>query len=101
MRAGAGTVSELAVVELPAILEPFPHDEHDEQLHNSEALVAAGGAIVVRDEDATADVVGPILEERLDDRAVLAAMRKGMRESARPQAAAELAAWVLELAGAA
>lgn len=100
-RAGAGTVSELAVVELPAVLVPFPFDEHDEQLHNSEPLVAAGGAVVVRDADADADVVGPILEARIDDPAALDAMRKGMRERARPRAAADLAAWVLELAGAA
>lgn len=97
-RAGAGTVAELAVVELPSILVPFPHDEHDEQVHNAEPLVASGGALLVRDHDATADHVGPLLEERLADRALLDAMSKGMRASARPQAAADLAAWVLELA---
>ena len=98
MRSGAGTVSELAVAELPSLLVPFPHDEHDEQLHNTEPLVAAGGAIVVRDEDATADVVAPLIEERLDDRAMLASMGKGMRDTARPNAAGDLAAWALELA---
>lgn len=97
-RAGAGTVSELAIVGLPAILVPFPNDEHDEQFHNAQALVGSGGAIVVRDHDATPEVVGPIIEQRLDDRALLDAMSKGMRESARPNAAVDLAAWALELA---
>lgn len=97
-RAGAGTVSELAIVALPSVLVPFPHDEHDEQLHNAQSLVAAGGAIVVRDRDATPDIVGPMIEERLADPALLDAMGKGMHESARPNAAADLATWALELA---
>jgi UDP-N-acetylglucosamine--N-acetylmuramyl-(pentapeptide) pyrophosphoryl-undecaprenol N-acetylglucosamine transferase len=97
-RAGAGTVAELAVVELPSVLVPFPHDEHDEQVHNAEPLVASGGALLVRDHEATADHVGPLLEERMADPALLAAMAKGMRDSARPHAAADLAAWALDLA---
>jgi UDP-N-acetylglucosamine--N-acetylmuramyl-(pentapeptide) pyrophosphoryl-undecaprenol N-acetylglucosamine transferase len=97
-RSGAGTVAELAVVELPAILVPFPHDEHDEQVHNAEPLVHSGGALLVRDHEATAEIVGPMLEERLSDPARLAAMAKGMRASARPSAAADLAAWALDLA---
>jgi UDP-N-acetylglucosamine--N-acetylmuramyl-(pentapeptide) pyrophosphoryl-undecaprenol N-acetylglucosamine transferase len=97
-RAGAGTVAELAVVELPSVLVPFPHDEHDEQVHNAEPLVQSGGALLVRDHEATADRVGPLLEERLADPALLASMAKGMRDSARPNAAADLATWTLELA---
>jgi UDP-N-acetylglucosamine--N-acetylmuramyl-(pentapeptide) pyrophosphoryl-undecaprenol N-acetylglucosamine transferase len=98
MRSGAATVAELAVVGLPALLVPFPHDEHQEQVHNAEPLVSAGGALLVRDADATASNVGPMIEERLADAGLLAAMGKGMRETARPEAAAELAAWALELA---
>ncbi len=98
-RAGAGTLAELAVVGLPSILVPLPHHEHDEQAHNAEPLVRAGGALMVRDHEATADVVGPLIEERLDDPTLLEAMRRGMHASARPQAAADLAAWLLELAG--
>jgi len=97
-RSGAGTVSELAVVELPAILVPFPHDEHDEQVHNAEPLVRSGGALLVRDHEATAAVIGPLVEERVADRSLLDDMRKGMRENARPHAADDLAAWALELA---
>lgn len=98
MRSGAATVAELAIVGLPAVLVPFPFDEHDEQLHNAKPLVDAGGALLVRDDDAVADTVGPMLEERLADPAMLATMAKGMREQARPEAAAALAQWVLELA---
>jgi len=97
-RAGAGTVSELAAVGLPSVLVPVPVLEHDEQTHNAQPLVAAGGALLVRDDAATADAVGPLLEELLADRDRLASMRAALLESARPDAARELARWVLELA---
>lgn len=97
-RSGAGTVAELAVVGLPAVLVPFPHDEHDEQVHNARPLVDAGGALLVRDHEATAEHVGPLLETRLDDRSQLAAMRDAASSAARPRAADDLAAWALELA---
>lgn len=99
-RAGAGTVSELAAVGLPAILVPLPHHEHDEQAHNAKPLVDAGGALMVRDPQATADVVGPLVEERIADPAMLGDMRTAMLHTARPDAARELARWALQLAGA-
>jgi UDP-N-acetylglucosamine--N-acetylmuramyl-(pentapeptide) pyrophosphoryl-undecaprenol N-acetylglucosamine transferase len=100
-RAGAGTVSELAAAGVPSILVPLTLHEHDEQAHNAAPLVAAGGAVLVRDADATAEVVGPIIEALLSDPSALTTMTDGARAAARPDAAAELAAWVLELAGAA
>jgi UDP-N-acetylglucosamine--N-acetylmuramyl-(pentapeptide) pyrophosphoryl-undecaprenol N-acetylglucosamine transferase len=98
-RAGAGTVAELAVVGLPAVLVPYPHATGDHQAHNAALLVEAGGAELVADGDATAERVGPLLEERLADPSALARMAAASRAAARPRAAEELAAWALELAG--
>jgi UDP-N-acetylglucosamine--N-acetylmuramyl-(pentapeptide) pyrophosphoryl-undecaprenol N-acetylglucosamine transferase len=98
-RAGAGSVAELAAVGLPSVLVPLPHHEHDEQAHNARPLVDAGAALLVRDDDATADVVGPLLEARLAEPSLLDAMRAAAGGIARPGAAADLAAWVLDLAG--
>ena len=98
IRAGAGTVAELAVVGLPALLVPYPHAPSDHQTKNASSLVAAGGALLVADAEATADVVGPLLEARMDVPGGLEAMRTGMAAAARPRAADELASWVLELA---
>lgn len=99
-RAGAGTVAELAVVGLPAVLVPFPHDEHDEQTHNAAPLVDAGGALLVRDQEATAEIIGPLIDECINDPDKLDAMRAGMRSNAKPDAAAHLAVWALDLAAA-
>ena len=97
-RAGAGTVAELASVGLPSVLVPLPHHEHDEQGHNAKVLVDAGGAIVVRDPEATPEVVGPLLEGMLEPHE-LDRMHKSLHAVAHPDAADRLAAWVLELGG--
>lgn len=100
-RPGAGTVAELAVVGLPAVLVPYPHAPFDHQARNASALVGAGAAVMVRDHEATPAVVGPTLERILDDRQELDRMRSGLRALAHPRAADEMATWVLGLAGSA
>jgi UDP-N-acetylglucosamine--N-acetylmuramyl-(pentapeptide) pyrophosphoryl-undecaprenol N-acetylglucosamine transferase len=98
-RAGAGTVAELAVVGLPAVLVPYPHATEDHQTANARTLADAGGALLVPDDEAIADVAGPQLEALLADPGALDDMRAALRSEARPRAAEALAAWALELAG--
>lgn len=50
-RAGALSVSEIALVKKPAILVPFPYASEDHQTKNAEALVNKGAALMVKDED--------------------------------------------------
>jgi len=97
-RAGAGTVAELAVVGLPSVLVPFPYDEHDEQVHNAEPLIESGGAVLLRDQDATVDIAGPVVERFLTHPEQLDVMRNRLKTVAKPDAAAHLAAWALDLA---
>jgi UDP-N-acetylglucosamine--N-acetylmuramyl-(pentapeptide) pyrophosphoryl-undecaprenol N-acetylglucosamine transferase len=98
-RAGAGTVAELAIAELPAVLVPYPFAPDDHQAVNALVLVDAGAALMVRDDDATADRLAPALEALIADRDRLSTMATAARGLARPHAAEALAAWVLELAG--
>jgi UDP-N-acetylglucosamine--N-acetylmuramyl-(pentapeptide) pyrophosphoryl-undecaprenol N-acetylglucosamine transferase len=100
-RAGAGTVSELAATGLPAILVPYPYAPHDHQAVNASVLVEPGAALMVRNPEATAENLGPMLDELFDDPARRASMSAAARGAARLHAADELAAWVLELAAAA
>jgi UDP-N-acetylglucosamine--N-acetylmuramyl-(pentapeptide) pyrophosphoryl-undecaprenol N-acetylglucosamine transferase len=98
-RAGAGTVAELAATGLPAVLVPYPFATGDHQRENAAELVAAGGAVVVADADATADTIAPLIEGLVADPAAREAMARGAASVGRPDAAAQLAGWVLELAG--
>ena len=97
-RAGAGTVAELALVGLPSILVPYPYAPDDHQAVNAGVLVRAGAALLVRDAEATADAMGPMIEDLIEHPDKLAAMGAAARGAARPHAAEDLAAWVLELA---
>ena len=60
-RAGAGTISELALVGKPVILVPSPNVAEDHQTHNAMALVNKRAAILVRDAEADAMLIGEAL----------------------------------------
>lgn len=98
-RAGAGTVAELAATGLPAVLVPYPFATGDHQRVNADELVEAGGAQVVADADADADTIGPLIEALVADPARLARTAAAAQSVGRPDAADQLARWVLELAG--
>jgi UDP-N-acetylglucosamine--N-acetylmuramyl-(pentapeptide) pyrophosphoryl-undecaprenol N-acetylglucosamine transferase len=97
-RAGAGTVAELPAAGLPAVLIPYPHAPGDHQTLNAQPLVDAGAAYVVADGEAAPERIGPLLEELIEDPARLVRMGERAAGLAKPHAADELAAWVLELA---
>jgi len=61
-RAGAGTISELALVGKPVILVPSPNVAEDHQTHNAMALVERGAAILVKDVGAQTELIKTALE---------------------------------------
>ena len=56
-RAGAGTISELALVGKPVILVPSPNVAEDHQTHNAMALVTREAAMLVTDAAAPAELI--------------------------------------------
>lgn len=98
-RAGAATVAELAAVGLPSILVPYPYARANHQEANARALERAGGAVVVLDAVATQQTLGDAIERFLAEPEMLARMSDGARSFGRPNAADDLGAWALELAG--
>jgi UDP-N-acetylglucosamine--N-acetylmuramyl-(pentapeptide) pyrophosphoryl-undecaprenol N-acetylglucosamine transferase len=95
-RAGAGTLSELTVAGVPAVIVPLPRATGGHQAANARAVAAAGGAVVVQDDGQLggrdlAATVAPLL----GDPERLAAMAEAMRGLGRPDAAQELAALVV------
>lgn len=61
-RAGAGTISELTALGLPAILVPSPNVAEDHQTHNAQSLVDRGAALMVPDSKAATDLVPTALD---------------------------------------
>ncbi len=98
-RAGAGTVAELARVGLPSILIPLPGTWGDEQRKNAELLANAGGAVVLRQAEATPEQLRETILRLVRDPEGLSAMGAAARGIGDPNAAANLLDELLNLAG--
>ncbi len=90
-RAGGTTVAELAEVGLPGLLVPLPIAPRDHQTANAAALVRAGAAILVPDDELDGDRVVRELQPLLDQPGRLVAMGDAARSLARPDAADRVA----------
>jgi UDP-N-acetylglucosamine--N-acetylmuramyl-(pentapeptide) pyrophosphoryl-undecaprenol N-acetylglucosamine transferase len=96
-RAGASTVTELAVMGRPAILVPYPHAlEH--QAGNARALAAAGGAWLVPERELDPAGLAGRLASLMDHPEQLRIAAESARAQGRTDAAERLAALVERVA---
>jgi UDP-N-acetylglucosamine--N-acetylmuramyl-(pentapeptide) pyrophosphoryl-undecaprenol N-acetylglucosamine transferase len=96
-RAGANSVTEAAAVGLPAVFVPLPHG-NGEQALNAQAVVEAGGGLVVADADFTAEWAAATLPSLLTDRDRLARMGAAASALVRRDADDVLARLIVETA---
>ncbi|NND69677.1 MAG: undecaprenyldiphospho-muramoylpentapeptide beta-N-acetylglucosaminyltransferase [Halioglobus sp.] len=90
-RAGALTVAELAVMGRPAILVPLPHAIDDHQSANARSLAEVGGALLLPQEEMTAEVLAALFKRYQSQPKTLAAKAIAVRRAATPRAAADVA----------
>ena len=98
-RSGAGTVAELSATATPAVLMPYPYHADQQQRRNAASLAEAGAAVICPDEkDAARNAAGlrGTLVAIMRDASRLAGMAESAGRSARPEAAAIVAAWLAE-----
>jgi UDP-N-acetylglucosamine--N-acetylmuramyl-(pentapeptide) pyrophosphoryl-undecaprenol N-acetylglucosamine transferase len=100
-RSGGTTVAELAVVGVPAVFVPFPRAPRDHQTVNAAALVAAGAAIIVPDDQLDADrlesEISTLLSGELSAEDQLTEMAELAHSLGRPHAAETIAGLILEV----
>jgi UDP-N-acetylglucosamine--N-acetylmuramyl-(pentapeptide) pyrophosphoryl-undecaprenol N-acetylglucosamine transferase len=89
-RAG-GSIFEIAAHGRPAILIPYPYAAGDHQTSNAEWMRRAGAAVVVPDEQLTAERLAREVGELLGDPNRLRAMGRASAGLARPDAARVIA----------
>lgn len=89
-RAGALTLAELAAAGVPAILVPYPHAVDDHQTKNAQAMVDAGAARLVAEDDDFVKRLGAAFEQ-VSQRAQLLRMAMAARTLAKPDAARRIA----------
>jgi len=97
-RAG-GSIFEVCAYGRPALLVPYPHATADHQTANARWMADAGAAVVVRDEELTAERLAHEVGALLHDEARLHAMARAAAGLARPDAADAVAAAVRAAAG--
>ena len=88
-RAGAMSISELALVQKPVIFVPLPTAAEGHQTKNAQQLVDAEAAIMVRNADTERDLV-PTLFKLAQDKALQEKMSMNIGKFARPNAADDI-----------
>ncbi|MDF2478361.1 MAG: undecaprenyldiphospho-muramoylpentapeptide beta-N-acetylglucosaminyltransferase [Sphingobacterium sp.] len=96
-RAGAGTISELCVVGKPVILVPSPNVAEDHQTKNAMALVSKKAALLVKDTEATQQLIPTALNlfKNLDQ---VAQLSENIKKLAKLDADVQIAKHVYKLA---
>ena len=77
-RAGASTLTELAVIKKPAILIPSPYVTENHQYKNAEALEKQNAAVIVEEKDLTAEILIKKIGELTADQERLPNMAKNI-----------------------
>lgn len=95
-RAGALTVSEIAVAGVASILVPFPYAVDDHQTANARHLVDDGAALLLPQTELDSERLADLLLELHADRQRLLRMAIAARDCGRPQATREVGELCLE-----
>jgi len=90
-RGGSGTLFELAATGRPAVIVPSLVTTGGQQVANAERVAAAGGAVVLRDDELDADRLVAAVDDLLADPQRLREMSERIRTLAAPDAAARVA----------
>jgi UDP-N-acetylglucosamine--N-acetylmuramyl-(pentapeptide) pyrophosphoryl-undecaprenol N-acetylglucosamine transferase len=90
-RAGASSIAEVSVCGLPAVLVPYPYATAGHQEANARAMQRAGAAIVLPDDELSADNLSKRIVALVERPDRLETMGKRSLAFAVPDAAARLA----------
>jgi len=86
-RAGAGTIAELAVCGIPALLVPLPHAPGNHQIINARAFAESGAGWWVRETDWEPAALAQQLVNLLSDAGSWTTASRGARRLGAPEAA--------------
>lgn len=98
-RAGAGSISEFALLGKAVILVPSPNVSEDHQTKNAMALVEKEAAIHIPDSKAKEELINVAVKTVLD-KEVIASLEKNVEKLGKPNAAEVIADEVIKLADA-
>ena len=95
-RSGASTIAEITALGKPAILIPSPNVTENHQEENARQLQAAGGAVMILENECTGDILYNKVVSILDDKNELSRMSNAQKSLSVQDAAARVIENVLE-----
>lgn len=95
-RAGAGTISELAIAGKPVILVPSPNVAEDHQTRNALAMKNKDAVIIVKDNEAEISLINEALN-LINDRNRKIELSENLKKLAIPDSASRIASEIMEL----
>ena len=98
-RAGATTIAELLVLEIPSILIPSPNVAENHQYYNAKSLADENAVILVEDKDAKNILADRIISTVFDDNK-LEELGRNVKKFGKPRAADMIAESAIKFAGA-
>ncbi len=97
-RAGAGTISEIALWGIPAILVPIPEEVSHDQRANAFAYQRTGACIVVEEKNLSANILFSQIENLMKNKEERERMKLGALSFAKPDAARIIAEELVNIA---
>jgi UDP-N-acetylglucosamine--N-acetylmuramyl-(pentapeptide) pyrophosphoryl-undecaprenol N-acetylglucosamine transferase len=95
-RAGAGTISELALVNKPVILIPSPNVAEDHQTKNARSLADKNAAIIIKDNEAQDKLIRETLD-LIRNESKMQELKQNIQTFAKPDSAKTIANEILKL----
>ena len=81
-RAGASTISEITVLEVPSIFVPSPYVTNNHQYKNAMDLVNSDAALILEEKDLTKEALISLIDKTIDDKEKLLSMKKNLNKLA-------------------
>ncbi|MCP3890657.1 MAG: undecaprenyldiphospho-muramoylpentapeptide beta-N-acetylglucosaminyltransferase [Desulfobulbaceae bacterium] len=98
-RAGATTLSEIAVLGKPAILIPYPYAADNHQEKNGQYYVEGGGAFQFLEKELTPKILQSTIQGMLQNKEEFSRMASSMKKLAFPDAPERIVECCMELIG--
>ena len=79
-RAGASTMSEILVLNIPSIFIPSPYVTNNHQYKNAMDLVAKDAALILEEKDLTSDALISLIDNTLSDKDKYSKIKNNLKE---------------------
>ena len=95
-RAGASSLAEIAAMQVPAILVPYPIAADNHQFHNARAFVETGAARMLVQKQATPELFVEMVVDLIRDQARRDDMKRALAKWHKPEVAARIAEAIVQ-----